>query len=102
LLAHQIDVQHMVIVGAPSYLARRAVPRSWADLAAHDCIVERRQGNRIGWLMKQPDGSTARQTVPVLMAARAGHGLTQLPSWMVQDDIRFCALTGCCKSRVWV
>jgi DNA-binding transcriptional LysR family regulator len=98
LLARQIGVQHMVIVGAPSYLARRGVPRSWTDLNAHDCIVGRRQGNRIAWLIKQPDGSTARQAVPikhqlqdfetVLMAAKTGHGLTQLPSWMVQDDVK--------------
>ncbi|GAU86956.1 LysR family transcriptional regulator [Bosea sp. BIWAKO-01] len=102
LLARQIGVQHMVIVGAAGYLARRGVPRSWADLTAHDCIVGRRQGNRIAWLMKQPDGSTSRQAVPVkhelqdfetvLMAVKAGHGLTQLPSWMVQDDVRLGAL----------
>jgi DNA-binding transcriptional LysR family regulator len=52
--------------------------------------------------MKQPDGSTARQAVPVkhelqdfetvLMAVKAGHGLTQLPSWMVEDDVRSGAL----------
>jgi len=98
LLARRIGVQHMVIVGAPDYLARRGVPQSCTDLAGHDCIVGRRQGNRIAWLMKQPDGSTARQAVPVkhelqdfatvLMAVKAGHGLTQLPSWMVEDDVR--------------
>ena len=97
LLARQIGVQLMVIVGAPDYLARHGLPRSWADLKAHDCIVGRRQGNRIAWLMKQPDGSTARHVVPVkhelqdfetvLMAVKAGHGLTQLPLWIVQDDI---------------
>ncbi|MBZ9873239.1 LysR family transcriptional regulator [Mesorhizobium sp. BR1-1-9] len=102
LLARQIGVQHMVIVGAPSYLARHGVPRSWSDLAQHDCIVGRREGNRIAWLMRQPDGSTARQPVPVkhelqdfetvLMAVKAGHGLTQLPSWMVEDDVRGRAL----------
>ncbi|TPN79488.1 LysR substrate-binding domain-containing protein, partial [Mesorhizobium sp. B1-1-5] len=68
----------------------------------HDCIVGRRQGNRIAWLMTQPDGSTARQAVPVkhelqdfetvLMAAKAGHGLTQLPSWMVEGDLQDGAL----------
>lgn len=98
LLARQIGVQHMVIVGAPGYLAKRSVPRSIADLEAHDFIVGRRQGNRIAWLLKQPDGSIARHTVSakhefqdfetVQMAVRAGHGLAQLPSWMVQDDIR--------------
>jgi DNA-binding transcriptional LysR family regulator len=102
LVARQIGVQHMVIVGARGYLRQRGVPRTWGDLAKHDCIVGRRQGNRIAWLMRQPDGSTVRQAVPVkhelqdfetvLMAVRAGHGLTQLPSWMVEGDVRDGAL----------
>lgn len=98
LLARQIGMQHMVIVGAPRYLARRGVPRSLADLKAHDCIAGRRHGNRIAWWLKQPDGSLARHAVSVKHeiqdfesvrgAVRAGHGLAQLPSWMVEDDIR--------------
>jgi DNA-binding transcriptional LysR family regulator len=102
LVALPMGVQHMVIVGAPGYLEQRGVPRSWDDLHAHDCIVGRRQGSRIAWLLKQPDGPTVRHVVPikhelqdfetVLMAVRAGHGLTQLPSWMVQDDVRAGAL----------
>ncbi|MBE1529911.1 DNA-binding transcriptional LysR family regulator [Sphingopyxis sp. OAS728] len=102
LLARRIGVQHMVIVGAPAYLARRGVPRSSADLADHDCIAGRRRGNRIAWLVKQPDGSTARQVLrvkhelqdfeAVLMAAKAGCGLTQLPTWLVQEELRSGAL----------
>lgn len=102
LVARKIGVQHMMIVGAPTYLEKRGAPRHPSDLAAHDCIVGRRQENRIDWLVKTPDGTTARQAVPIkhefqdfeslLMAVRAGHGLTQLPSWMVQDDIRSGAL----------
>src|SRR5262249_30131463 len=98
LLARQIGVHHMVIVAAPGYIAKRGTPRSLADLKVHDCIVGRRQGNRIAWLLKQPDGSFARHAVSVKhefqdfetvqMAVRAGHGLAQLPLWMVQDDIR--------------
>src|SRR5262245_5320241 len=97
LVARQIGVQHMVIVGAPGYIARRGVPRSQADLKVHDCIVGRRQGYLIAWLLKQPDGSIARHAVSVKheiqdfetvqMAVRAGYGLAQLPSWLVQDDI---------------
>jgi len=98
LVARQIGIQHTVIVGAPGYIAKRGVPRSLADLKVHDCIVGRRQGNRIAWLLKQPDGSIARHVVSVKhefqdfetvhRAVRAGHGLAQLPLWMVQDDIR--------------
>jgi DNA-binding transcriptional LysR family regulator len=98
LVARPIGVQRQVIVGAPSYLARRGVPRSRDDLKAHDCIVGLRHGKRIAWLMRQPDGSTVQQDVPVkhefqdyetvLMGVKAGLGLTELPSWMVQDDVR--------------
>ncbi|QJP13471.1 LysR family transcriptional regulator [Starkeya sp. ORNL1] len=98
LIARQIGVQHVVIVGAPGYIAKRGTPRSLADLAVHDCIVGRRQGHRVAWLVKQPDGSIARHAVSVKheiqdfetvqSAVRAGHGLAQLPLWMVQDDIR--------------
>jgi DNA-binding transcriptional LysR family regulator len=98
LVARQIGIQHTVIVGAPGYIAKRGVPRSLADLKVHDCIVGRRQGNRIAWLLKQPDGSIVRHAVSVKheiqdfetvqTAVRAGHGLAQLPLWMVQDDIR--------------
>jgi DNA-binding transcriptional LysR family regulator len=102
LVARKIGVQHMMIVGAPTYLEKRGAPRHPSDLAAHDCIVGRRQENRMDWLVKTPDGTTTRQAVPIkhefqdfeslLMAVRAGHGLTQLPSWMVRDDIRSGAL----------
>jgi DNA-binding transcriptional LysR family regulator len=98
LLARPVGVQQMVIVGSPGYIARRGVPRSLADLKSHDCIVGRQQGNLTAWLLKRPDDSIARHVVSVKheiqdfemvhMAASAGHGLAQLPSWMVQDDIR--------------
>src|SRR5262249_9876818 len=65
LLARQIGVQQMVIAGASSYIAKRGVPRSLADLKAHDCIVGRRQGHRIAWLLKQPDGAIAQHAVSV-------------------------------------
>lgn len=98
LLARQIGVQHMVIVGAPDYFERRGVPRSLADLEDHDCIAARRRGNRAAWLLKQPDGSITRHAISVKheiqdfetvqRAVAAGHGLAQLPLWMVQDDLR--------------
>jgi DNA-binding transcriptional LysR family regulator len=98
LLVHQIGVQHMVIVGSPGYIAKKGVPRSLDDLGRQDCIVGRRRDNRIVWLLKQPDGSIARHTVSakhefqdfeaVHMAVSEGHGLAQLPFWLVRDDIR--------------
>ncbi|HEY4201521.1 MAG TPA: LysR family transcriptional regulator [Devosiaceae bacterium] len=98
LVARQIGVQRMAIVGAPGYIAKRGAPLSVAELAGHDCIVGRRQGHRSAWLLKQPDGSLAWHAVSVkheiqdfetiLRAVRAGQGLAQLPSWLAQEDIR--------------
>lgn len=98
LVARQVGIQQMVIIGSPGYLAVRGVPYSLADLAGHDCIAGERQEQRAVWLLKQPDGSVARHPIPVKhdirdfemihAAARAGRGLVQLPYWMVQDDIR--------------
>ena len=98
LVARQIAVQHVAIVGAPGYLAKRGTPRSLDDLKVHDCIVGRRQGNRMAWLLKQPDGSIAQHAVSVKhefqdfetvqRAVIAGHGLAQLPLWLVRKDIR--------------
>lgn len=98
LVARQIAVQQMVVVGAPSYIARHGAPHNLDDLANHDCIVGKHQEQRAVWLLKEPDGSVLRHSVPikheihdfemVQAAARAGQGLTQLPYWMVKDDVR--------------
>lgn len=39
LVARSLGVQHLVICGAPGYLATRGTPMSPSDLAKHDCIV---------------------------------------------------------------
>jgi DNA-binding transcriptional LysR family regulator len=98
LVARPLGVQHLVICGAPDYLAARGTPQSAADLADHDCIVGWRRARHVAWLLKQPDGSVTPHVVPVkhevcdfemmLAAVKAGRGLAQLPLWMVRDDIR--------------
>ena len=98
LVARFLGMQTLVICGTPGYLATRGTPLSGADLDDHDCIVGWRHEHDVAWLLKQPDGSVTRQVIPVkheirdyemmLAAVRAGCGLAQLPSWLVQDDLR--------------
>lgn len=98
LVARPLGVHHLVICGAPDYLAARGIPSGQADLARHDCIVGWRHTHHVPWLLKQPDGSFAPQVVPVkheirdfemlVHAVRAGLGLAQLPLWMVAEDLR--------------
>lgn len=98
LIARQVGVQHMMIVGESAYIEKRGLPRSAADLAKHDCIVGRRQGHDAEWLLRGADGTVAVCAVPakhevqdfeaVLQVVRSGQGLAQLPAWMVKSDIR--------------
>lgn len=98
LVARSLGVQHLVICGAPHYLASRGTPVTLADLAKHDCIVGWRHAHHVTWLLKQSDGTVAPQFIPVkheicdfemlLSAVKAGLGLAQLPLWMVTEDIQ--------------
>jgi DNA-binding transcriptional LysR family regulator len=98
LVARSLGVQHLLICGAPQYLAARGTSMSPADLAKHDCIVGWRHAHHVAWLLKQPDGTVAPHVIPVkheigdfemlLSAVRAGLGLAQLPLWMVAEDIQ--------------
>lgn len=98
LVARSLGVHHLVICGAPHYLAARGVPMTPTDLAKHDCVVGWRHVHHVAWLLKQPDGSFAPHVIPVkheigdfemlLSAVRGGLGLAQLPLWLVAEDIQ--------------
>lgn len=97
LVARAIGTQRLVICASPSYINARGAPGNAADLAAHDCIAGFNSVRRTAWLLKRPDGTIAPHAVPikhrlcdfemVLEMVRAGHGLGQLPLWMVGDDL---------------
>ncbi|MBI5067944.1 MAG: LysR family transcriptional regulator [Deltaproteobacteria bacterium] len=94
LVARKVAPIVMQVYGSPIYLARRGVPRSEADLAAHDWVVYRRgpQGLRV------PDrgprmagGPPARVVCDELLfardAVRAGAGLGLLPSVLAAPEV---------------
>ena len=88
-----------VLCAAPGYLARRGTPLTERDLDDHPCIA-------YGWVdgtvspwtfAGDSTGTTLRRHVParlvvgngegLLMAALAGSGLAQLPSWLIQQQL---------------
>lgn len=88
-----------VLCAAPAYLARRGTPLTERDLDAHQCIAFGWvDGNVSPWsFAADPDGATQRRPVParlvlgngeaLLMAAVAGNGIAQLPSWLIQQQL---------------
>lgn len=88
----------MAVVAAPSYFERYPVPETPDDLTAHNCINLRlaTYGGFYAWEFEQAgrrlnvrvDGQLAfSSTVPILAAARAGHGLGCVPEDAVLEDI---------------
>lgn len=88
----------MAVVGAPSYFAKRGVPKSPRDLAGHTCINLRlpTRGGLYAWefekgarkLNVRVEGQLVLNTSGLIVkAALAGMGLASLPSQIVESDI---------------
>ncbi|SAK75575.1 LysR family transcriptional regulator [Caballeronia temeraria] len=89
----------MVIVGAPSYLKGRPLPRTPSDLTAHECINMRFsvRGGEYAWELKKGKRNlqvrvqgpwTFNSIYPVIDAALAGFGLAYMPEELALPHIR--------------
>lgn len=100
LIARKLEDAELVVVAAPSYLARAGVPQSPADLRDHDCIQFElpSSGRRVPWVFRQDgkDIDVATQggycCLEELLAgvtlARSGAGLFQTYRFVVAEDIQ--------------
>jgi DNA-binding transcriptional LysR family regulator len=98
LVARRIDWQHLVMVASPQYLAAHGTPRRLDDLAGHRAVAFRMPstGRSRPWTLRQgrrnvemhPMQSVQLSDTEALgTAALLGLGLTQLPDYIVQDEI---------------
>ena len=100
LIARQLAPCRMVICGAPSYFETDDVPRTPADLTAHNCFTL--AGLWLSyfraWHLTAADGTELKLLLtgnlrsnswPVLkVAALTGHGLACLPTYLVGDALQ--------------
>ncbi|MBS2017286.1 MAG: LysR family transcriptional regulator [Deltaproteobacteria bacterium] len=86
-----------VLCAAPSYLARRGVPRRPSELAQHACLRHVIEDSGRTWTLGGADGERtvrvgggfhADNPFVLRDAARAGAGIAFLPSFVVADDVR--------------
>jgi DNA-binding transcriptional LysR family regulator len=101
LVGRKLADDHSVVCAAPSYLARKGMPKTPADLIHHDCLRYSLIEAGDEWRFKD-DGKSF--SVPVMSrleaangsvlrsAALAGIGLVVVPSFMVATDIASGAL----------
>jgi DNA-binding transcriptional LysR family regulator len=95
--ARYLGTNPWLMVAAPSYLARRGMPGSAADLPTHDCVVYSSVQGDDRWSLKTATGE--KLSVPVkgplrsnnlsaiLAAARAGMGLAVLPWYVARESL---------------
>lgn len=97
LVARRLGEQHLVICASPDYLRDRPQITEKTDLLEHDCIVSWRKGLRATWLLKG-EGGLEHQEIRVrhelgdgdmlLRAVLDGCGLCQLPTWLIDEQLR--------------
>ncbi|WP_020201082.1 LysR family transcriptional regulator [Cupriavidus sp. WS] len=100
LIARKLEDAELVLVAAPSYLARAGVPGTLDALQAHDCIQFElpSSGRRIPWLFME-DGELAEVTtrggygcsddvLGGVTLARSGAGLFQTYRFVAEQDLR--------------
>jgi DNA-binding transcriptional LysR family regulator len=96
LVARPVGSVRRVVVASPDYLARRGVPRTPTDLAAHDTIFGMARSPAREWRFGPPRrGSVVRLSPRLLVddveaqlqAAQAGRGIARALSYQVTDEL---------------
>jgi LysR family transcriptional regulator, regulator for bpeEF and oprC len=110
LVARRIDWQRLVMVASPQYLKAHGTPSRLEDLAGHKAVTFRlpSTGRSRPWQLRQgrrnvelhpPQSVQVSDTEALGTAALLGLGLTQLPDYIVQDDIARGALVSVVPSN---
>ncbi len=95
LVARKVAVSELGLYAAPAYLRARGRPRRLTDLAAHDCIVYRSQGELMPWRLMGPRGIeqvsvsgpiTADDLGTVKSLTLAGLGISLFPDILVRAE----------------
>ena len=105
VVARQLIPMPMLVCAAPSYRQSQGLPRQVEDLSAHRCITSRASSGRMcewefrvrGRVQKLlPSSSwTFNDDELVLQAVLDGHGIAQLPGYLVSDHLRAGRLVAC-------
>jgi DNA-binding transcriptional LysR family regulator len=91
------DVRHLC--ASPAYLSQRGVPKTPAELARHDCLPCRVNGQAMPWRFRSTSPDSTRSwlavdgrlqlsnALSIREAALAGLGIAELPRYLVDNDI---------------
>lgn len=96
LIAKPIGMTRRVTVAAASYLERRGIPATPAELACHDCVIYTRLATGQRWYFDSSNGPVqvdvggrfrADNSEAVREAVIGGAGIAVLPVWLFSDEL---------------
>ena len=98
-----LGAERLVFCASPDYLHRQGIPRAEQDLQHHHCVMYGRADGSVNpWWFAGAHGGRERRMLPAhiaigdgegqVAAVLAGHGIAQLPTWLVQDALAQGAL----------
>ncbi|KOF13543.1 hypothetical protein AC244_30880 [Ensifer adhaerens] len=96
LMVRKLGLQRLTVCGAPDYLAKHGTPSRPSELAAHLCVTQSRGPAAETWRFAESGQArhiSVRSALSIADhaltadAACRGHGLVQLPRWIVADEI---------------
>jgi len=90
--------EKLIFCAAPSYLERRGSPKSFDDLASHECVLYgRADGTTTMWRFKNMTGASEGRMLAGRIvlgsaeaqagAVKAGFGITQMATWLINEEL---------------
>ncbi len=97
LIARPLMHYQRLVCASPGYLAANGAPGTPADLSTHRCLLYQHDLQPVYWdfwiegsVQKIPVKGKLRsnESHALLTWARAGHGITRQPAWLVAQDLQ--------------
>lgn len=98
LLARKLAPNIRVVCASPAYFDRRGRPLAPNDLEDHNCLIYKRQRNRVVWHFRDSGGTIhdvpvsgdfqTNNTEALVRMTLDGQGIAILPTWLVGNDVR--------------
>ena len=98
-----LGAERLIFCASAQYLMKHGEPKTERDLEHHSCVVYGRSDGGVNpWHFAGEDGGTERRVMPARIAVGdgegqtaavlAGHGIAQLPTWLITQALETGAL----------
>ena len=96
-VAHRVSTMQRVLVASPRWLRKHGTPRTPADLARHECLIQiTRSAGEVRWQLRRGDEEEtvavrgrlrASAPLPLRDLAVDGAGIAYIPDGLVEGDV---------------